>query len=173
MFKSKINKFYSFTINMENITTTLKNFIKNHYWLLFLVTLLIATRLPYLIDNTIPFRFDHGKDSLAVMHMWLLRKPKFVGPWTSIPGLYFGAGWYYLLLPFYIVAGGHPVSGVIAMIILQIIVIILAYQYFGKLTATIFTTAPTWFTITQSAWNPFPMALVSLLILIILKCNVS
>ena len=71
---------------MENITTTLKNFIKNHYWLLFLITLLITTRLPYLIDNTIPFQFDHGKDSLAVMHMWLLRKPKFVGPWTSIPG---------------------------------------------------------------------------------------
>ncbi len=74
---------------------------KYHTWLVLIaITLFIlATRLPLVLPNTIPFSFDHGKDSVAVLHMVKEPSIKFIGPWTSIPGLYFGPGWYYLLAP--------------------------------------------------------------------------
>ena len=75
------------------------NVLKKEWYVLALIVFVIVTRYIFLHDATIPFGFDHGKDSLAVFHMWTTRSLKFIGPWTSIPGLYFGPAWYYLLLP--------------------------------------------------------------------------
>jgi len=146
----------------------IKIFFRRHWYLFFLVVFLWATRLPVIMDGVIPFGFDHGKDSLAIIHMWLAKELKFVGPWTSIPGLYFGPAWYYLLLLFYVVGKGNPVIPILALVMLHSMFLVLAYKYFGKLAATIFCLGATWFTITQSAWNPFPMPLISLLIIIVL-----
>jgi hypothetical protein len=139
------------------------------WWWLAAVLLLFAVRLPWIANRTIPFNFDHGKDSLAVLDLLTTGSLKFVGPWTSIPGLYFGPGWYYLLAPWYLLGNFDPLWGMIGMILLQFCLIVLVKREFGWLSALIIATAPTWITISTSAWNPFPMPLVSFLILISLE----
>lgn len=89
--------------------------------LVFLLLSSLAVRVGYLFGGAIPFSFDHGKDSLAVMHLAVTKSPVLIGPWTSIPGLYFGPTWYYLLAPAYLLGNFHPVAGVVMMVLLILI----------------------------------------------------
>ena len=141
---------------------------KYKYLLLLLIFAFLVRCIPPLL-GVIPFGFDHGRDALAVLSMMKTFKPAFIGPWTSIPGLYFGPGWYYLLLPVFILTGGHPVGPVWLMIFLALVEIALAWKYFGKLAALIITCAPLWLILSFGAWNPYPMVLVSLIILVFLQ----
>ncbi len=147
----------------------MKSFIQKHWHISLLLIIFILPRLLWIYDRNIVFTFDQGKDSLAVMHMWLIHTPKLIGPWTSIPGLFFGPGWYYLILPGYILFQGSPFGAVWIMVILGVVQIFLAYRYFGKTMALIIATAQAWMTTSQSAWNPFPMPLITLILLIILQ----
>ncbi len=134
-----------------------------------LLLLAFLTRVPYLIGNNIPFSFDHGRDSIAVLHLIKTYSLKFIGPWTSIQGLFFGPGWYYLLAPAYFFSGGNPLAAVITMLGLSLIEVWLAWKYFGIYEAVIFATAPAFIMLATGAANPFPMVLIGLLILIALK----
>lgn len=145
--------------------------VSKYQELIGLLAVAFFLRIGYLIGNTIPFAFDHGKDSLAIMDMLLNLSPKFIGPWTSIPGLYFGPGWYYLLAPFYVLLGYNPIGGAVVMLLLVLLQIGLAYRYLGKWEAAILTTAPLWFILSKSAWNPYPMTLLSLVLIILLKIS--
>ncbi|KKU87680.1 MAG: hypothetical protein UY17_C0011G0002 [Candidatus Beckwithbacteria bacterium GW2011_GWC2_47_9] len=127
------------------------------------------TRLPLILSGIIPFSFDHGRDSLAVLHLIKTLNPVFLGPWTSIPGLFFGPGWYYLLAPAYWLTQGSPLAGPLTMFSLSLIGIILAYKYLGVYEAIILATAPLWLQLATGAANPFPMTLVGLLLVIALK----
>lgn len=64
---------------------------------------------------------------------------------------------------------GNPYAGPITMLIISLITIWLAYKYFGVYETIIFSSAPIFIITSTSAANPFPMVLVSLLILICLK----
>jgi len=152
---------------LKNKLNTLFN--EENLLLFFLIIITFISRYCLIKDGFVPFRFDHGKDSLAVLDMWLNKNPKLIGPWTSIPGLYFGPAWYYLLLPSFLLGSWHPLSPVYMMIFLLILQVILAYRYLGKEEAVLMATAPLWIMISTSAWNPFPMTLISLIILIIIK----
>lgn len=132
------------------------------------ICVLIFLRYIFLSTSTIPFTFDHGKDAIAVMHMILTKSPKLIGPWTSIPGLFFGPGWYYVLAPWLFIGGFNPIMPVIAMFILLLLLAWIMNRYFGSLSAFITLTASTWLTISESAWNPFLMPLISLSVLILL-----
>lgn len=143
--------------------------LRQHIVLIGLLLYAGIIRLLMILPHTIPFAFDHGKDSIAVLHMIKTLSLKFIGPWTSIPGLYFGPAWYYLLAPGYLLTNGNPVSGAVTMTILLLIQVVLAYKYFGRIEAVLVACAPYWFIISLSAWNPFPMTLVTWLILIALK----
>ncbi len=149
-------------------TTKIKQFWLRWWWVLLGLGMFVL-KMPWITTRAIPFNFDHGKDSLAVIDMLVTGSLKFVGPWTSIPGLYFGPGWYYLLAPWYFVGNFDPVWGMIAMIVLHIALIMLVKREFGWLAAVVVATAPTWQTISGSAWNPFPMPMISFLILICLE----
>ena len=133
-----------------------------------LVFLYVLNRLPLLFFQTFAFTFDHGKDSLAVMDLVTSLSPKLIGPWTSIPGLYFGPGWYYLLAPLYWILNFHPLAGPLTMMGIGFIQLIVVYKYFGKLTALILVSAPIWFITTTNASNPYPLTLVTWIILILL-----
>ena len=137
--------------------------------LILIILLALATRIPFILGYNFPFSFDHGRDALAVMHLIHTWQLKFIGPWTSIPGLFFGPGWYYLLAPGYLLMQGNPYAGPITMLIISLITIWLAYKYFGVYETIIFSSAPIFIITSTSAANPFPMVLVSLLILICLK----
>lgn len=153
----------------KNPLKLLKLTLRNKWTLVVILLLVAVSRFLLLYEGVIPFAFDHGKDALAVLEMGVALKPYFIGPWTSIPGLYFGPGWYYLLLPGAILSGFNPMASVATMVILHLIQIVLAYKFLNKWTAIIIALAPFWFTVSTSAWNPFPMTLISLLLLILLK----
>lgn len=141
-------------------------FVKRHWYLWLLLFVLLASRMPQVGSGTIPFSFDHGRDALAVLSLNKAFDITLIGPSTSIPGLYFGPGWYYLLLPAALLTNGNPVSYVWLMVFILGVQIVIMYRYYGKMAATIMTGAPLWMIITTSSWNPFPMSLISILILI-------
>src|SRR3989344_8541555 len=97
-------------------------------WLLAWVAL---TRLPWLLSGTFLFGFDQGRDAVAVLHLIKTLNPVFIGPWTSIPGLFFGPAWYYLLAPTYLLTQGHPLAGPVTMFVLCLVGITLTYKYLG------------------------------------------
>lgn len=144
-------------------------YLKSNPGLIFILTFSLLIRLAFIKDGIIPFQFDHGKDSLAVMDMIVNHNLKFIGPWTSIPGLRFGPAWYYLLAPVYLLSSGDPMSAVYLMVGLLLLQTALMYRFFGWQAALITSTSATWIALSRSAWNPFPMTLVSLLLLIILQ----
>ncbi len=149
-----------------------KKFLQNNKSLnkfFILLFLYLLSRFQIILYGVIPFGFDHGKDSLAVMDMILNKSPKLIGPWTSIPGLYFGPGWYYLLAPGFLLTNFHPLAGVVTIMLLGIFQLWLINKYFGFMAALIFTSTPLWFMVTTSAWNPFPLTLVTWLILVVFK----
>jgi hypothetical protein len=146
-----------------------KGKIKKNGFLISILIFSLVTKLTLVIFETVPFKFDQGKDSMAILHMVKTFSPKLIGPWTSIPGLFFGPGWYYLLGPAYLLSNGNPLAPIFMMIALNLLTIYLAYKHFGKLEAIIFATVDAFIMLATSAWNPFPMPLLMLLILIILK----
>lgn len=155
---------------LHSITHNHMLHLLNKYWfLLVLIIVFSVPRILWIADGNIVFTFDQGKDSLAVLHMWLTQSPKLIGPWTSIPGLFFGPGWYYLLLPAYVLGSASPFGAVWIMVVLGVAQIVLSYRYFGKYMALIVATTQMWMTVSQSAWNPFPMPFITLLILIVLQ----
>lgn len=129
--------------------------------LILLLTYALLVRVAFWYDGTIPFQFDHGKDMIAVLYMLKTYTPALIGPWTSIPGLFFGPGWYYLLAPSVILGGYSPLAPVAMMTLLVLLQIYIAYLYFGKEEAIIMAAAPFWLSISTSAWNPFPMTVVT------------
>jgi hypothetical protein len=129
----------------------------------------ILLRLPYLLGQDIAFDYDHGRDGLAVASLVKLYQLKFIGPWTSIPGLFFGPLYYYLLAPIALISNGHPLSQAWMMFLLVLIQVYLAFRYFGFWESVIMATAPAWITLSIGSSNAFPMTLVSWLLLIVLK----
>lgn len=149
---------------MKNII----NYLQQQWPIVLLLLYGLLVRIGYIFQRIIPFTFDHGKDFLAILHMWVTQSPKLIGPWTSIPGLYFGPGWYYLLAPFYGLSHFNLIAGVIPLVILVLIQIWLVHRYFGLVTAVMVATLPVWLSISKSAWNPFPMTLITWIILIVI-----
>lgn len=142
---------------------------KNACILLGILTLSLLLRCIPPILRLVPFSFDHGKDSLAIWHMIQTHSPALIGPWTSIPGLFFGPAWYYLLAPGYILTHGDPISAVWTMILLCLFQIIFVYRYFGLRTALLFAVMPMYLITSTSAWNPFPMTFVTLIVITLSK----
>lgn len=143
---------------------------KNHWYFPIILCLLgLLIRLIFLWGNTIPYMYDHARDSVEIMQMLRTHKPVLIGPRASIEGLFFGPLWYYLTAPFYLVGAGHPLAPVGLVLVLYVTEVFLAYKYFGKWPAIMMTFTHGWWWISTSAWNPFPLAFISLLLLIILK----
>jgi len=150
------------------ITTSIFSKIKPFWPIIGLLLFSLITRLIYVQNYDIPFTFDHGKDSLAVIHMLEIKDIKLIGPWTSIPGLYFGPAWYYLLGLGYLATGYDPMGGIYTMILLTLVQTFFLYKYISKTAAVLSVTTPFWLTLSTSAWNPLPMTLLTIMIYFLL-----
>ncbi len=142
---------------------------KQIFILILTLGLAVFLRLPYLLSQNVAFDYDHGRDALAVAHLTRLLKLKFIGPWTSIPGLFFGPLYYYLLAPLSWLSNGHPLSQAWTMFFIVLIQVFLAYKYFGFWEGLIMAMTPALITLSIGSSNAFPMSLVTLLLLILLK----
>ncbi len=145
----------------------IRKFILKNKELFLIILIFFLTRAVFLSNLNMPFGFDLGRDSIIVLDMILNKTIKLTGPWTSIPGLYSGCFWYYLLAPFYFLTSGHPIAGNLLMIFLILIQIYIAYKI-DKYIAFFIALSPTYLTFTTSFWNPYPLPLVSFLIFLIL-----
>ncbi len=154
--------------NLKKYLELIRQYIIKNKFFFVLLLLAAIVRYLYIKDSMVPFLFDHGKDSLAILHMLAVPEFKFIGPWTSIPGLYFGPAWYYLLAPFYLVSHYNPASAAAAMSVLVLFQMYLVYKYFNIESAAIVGFSGFWVMISKSAWNPYPMTLLTIIIFILL-----
>ena len=154
---------------IPQIIIIIGNYLKRNKYLIFLIIMAIGGRCLYPLTGSFSFVFDQGKDGLNALDLLVNHQPKLIGPWTSIPGLYFGPAWYYFLGLFLCLGGLSPVAPIWGMIALGILQIILVYHYFGRTAATCVTAGTAWLMVTVSAWNPYPLPLITWCILILLR----
>lgn len=80
--------------------------------LLFVFVLSIFTylRLTPIINQTVPYTYDQGRDFLKVAQIVTEKKLTFIGPTTGINGVFHGAWWYYLIVIPFTVFNGNPIG---------------------------------------------------------------
>jgi len=79
---------------------------------LFLVifSIFIYLRLTPILNQTVPYTYDQGRDFLKAEEIVRFHNLTFIGPTTGIMGLYHGAWWYYLLTIPYFFFNGWPMG---------------------------------------------------------------
>ncbi len=75
-----------------------------------ILLIFIYLRITPILNQTVPYTYDQGRDFLKAEEIVRFRNPTFIGPTTGIQGLYHGAWWYYLLSIPYFLFNGHPLS---------------------------------------------------------------
>ncbi len=91
--------------------------------------LFFLTRLGPIINKTVPYTYDQGRDFLKTAEVILFKNPTFIGPTTGIMGLYHGAWWYYFLSIPFILFSGLPISFYYFIFFIQFISL-LVFVYF-------------------------------------------
>ncbi len=102
--------------------------MKNRNFLILGIIFLIGIflRMMYLSQGGLTFDYDQGRDAFVVLQL-LHGDLKIQGPPASIPGLYHGVLYYYLIAPAYFVGHGSPVIVAVWMAIINSLGVIIAY----------------------------------------------
>lgn len=74
----------------------------------FILIVFVYLRLTPIINKTVPYTYDQGRDFLKVEEMIRDKNITFIGPTTGINGVFHGAWWYYFLLVPYVIFSGWP-----------------------------------------------------------------
>src|SRR3990167_7466678 len=93
-----------------------------------LILFSLLLRIIPILNNNFFFTMDQGRDAVYIREIIERHKLILKGPETSIPGIFAGPGWYYLLAIGYSLSFGHPVGGVLIMIALSLICLTLVVQ---------------------------------------------
>ncbi len=75
-------------------------------------------RLTPIINQTVPYTYDQGRDFLKAEEMIRDKNITFIGPTTGIQGVYHGVWWYYFLLIPYLLLSGWPLGFYLAQFLL-------------------------------------------------------
>ena len=68
-----------------------------------LLIIFVYLRLKPIINQTVPYTYDQGRDFLKAEEIVRFKNLTFIGPTTGIMGINHGAWWYYLLsIPYFI-----------------------------------------------------------------------
>ncbi|MBI5127452.1 glycosyltransferase family 39 protein [Candidatus Roizmanbacteria bacterium] len=85
---------------------------------LVILTVFLYLRLTPIINQTVPYTYDQGRDFLKAEEMIRDHNITFIGPTTGIQGVYHGVWWYYFLLIPYLIFSGWPQGFYIAQFLL-------------------------------------------------------
>lgn len=90
-------------------------FKKNKFWIEAIiisvfVMIFFLTRLGPLINETVPYTYDQGRDFLKAAEQVKNKDITFIGPTTGIMGIFHGSWWYYTLTIPYLLTSGNPIS---------------------------------------------------------------
>lgn len=82
-------------------------------WGIALVVLAFILRVLFIFQGGVSFHYDMARDAYEAQQIWKTGHLKILGPPTSVPGLFHGVFYYYLLAPFYLLGNGDP--GIVAV----------------------------------------------------------
>lgn len=128
----------------------------------------------YRLPEYLMFLSDQGRDAIVLKRLVTLEKLVFVGPTTSIGNVFTGPFYYYLVAPFMLLWGLHPVGPAYGIALINSIGLVAVFLYlqklFGKSIGLLFLLL-TGFSATQVwqsrySWNPNPLPLFTMLTLI-------
>lgn len=123
-------------------------------WALILLTSLVI-RIAPLWGNNFYFTVDQGRDAVYVREILAHGTFFSKGPESTIRGIFTGPGWYYWLAPGYFLAQGHPVGGIISLIIVNLVVMGALMRMKGLKTGLVLLFFWPWYDATRYAFNPF------------------
>lgn len=110
--------------------------------LFFVFFIFIYSRVAPIINQTVPYTYDQGRDFLKVEEMIRDKNLVFIGPTTGIMGVFHGAWWYYLISVFYLIFNGWPLGFYVGLFFLSTLSILFftyfLYKKFGFLSSLIF-----------------------------------
>lgn len=135
----------------------------------------------YNIRDTIIFLGDEGRDALAVKHIIVDFQPTLLGPTASVGGFYLGPAYYYMIAPFIFVFGMDPVGAAVMVALMGTATVGLLFfiinRWYGLFPAAIssllYATAPGVISFSRSSWNPNPIPLFTIAIIICLYYSIT
>jgi len=131
----------------------------------------------YHLSQTTWIAGDEGRDLLVMSQMLETKKPVLQGPPTSIVTdvgrVYYGPGFYYLVLPFFAISHGHPASGAFCVALMGVLSVLLIYfitkMFFGTWIgfgcAVFYATSPFVVELDRHFWSPNVVPFFILLII--------
>lgn len=78
--------------------------------LLLIIFVFIYLRITPIINQTVPYTYDQGRDFLKIEEIFRDKNITFIGPTTGIQGVYHGVWWYYFLIVPYLTFSGWPLG---------------------------------------------------------------
>lgn len=110
-------------------------FARRHWHLLILIFILLLSFIfrAYLFAEY--FNYDHDNDlsSWIVKDIVIDKHFRLIGQLTSAPGIFIGPIFYYLLVPFYMLAQMDPLGGVWLIVILGVLTTLSYYLVFSRI----------------------------------------
>ncbi len=128
----------------------------------------------YRIGDYIRFLGDEGRDALVVKRMIVEHDWTLLGPNASVGGFYTGPIYYYFMLPFLWLSKLDPIGPAVMSALFGLLAIGLIY-YFCRLifnprvalvAAAITTLSPKFIEISRFSWNPNPIPVFALIVVI-------
>ena len=98
---------------------------------LFAFFVFIYLRLTPIINKTVPYTYDQGRDFLKAEEIVRDKNLTFIGPTTGMAGVNHGAWWYYVVSIPYFLFNGNPISFYYLMFMISVLVN-LAFFFFLK-----------------------------------------
>ena len=89
----------------------------------------IYLRLTPILNQTVPYTYDQGRDFLRTEDIVRNKNLTFIGPTTGINGVFHGAWWYYLAIIPFVIFNGNPIGFYYFMFFLSLLAN-LAFTYF-------------------------------------------
>lgn len=136
----------------------------------------IVLHLWLIRGNFFHFTVDQGRDAVAVRDFLSGYKLILKGTPTSIAGVYAGPLWYYFLSLGYGLFGGHPIGGVVVVLLFNTLGLWFLTKYLGSrigyarslFLALALSLYWPFFQVSLWAFNPFPLVFLSVLELVFL-----
>lgn len=165
----------SIFLPLEVFHASVMKMLGRRYWIFFGIILAAAfiLRVLPIRFNNFYFTMDQAEDALHVRDFLTRGQWPLVGPATNINNLFAGPGWYYVIAIGYALSGGHPVGALIEVILLSIVVLAVIMlkvkqevsPVWSLLVGGALLTSWTLFDTSRYAFNPFPLTLLSFLLI--------
>jgi 4-amino-4-deoxy-L-arabinose transferase-like glycosyltransferase len=152
--------------------------VKKNTVILLIVLIVFAWFLrSYHLQDNFSFGFDQERDAWIVKQILQDKKLTLIGPKAGVGDMFLGPLYYYLLAPFYAIFYGDPYGLRFLNLLVSTLTICLIYKvgedFFSKkvgfLASFIYVLSFYIIVLDRLAWNPNPLMLTSLLVLLFLK----